>query len=174
MKEIRLIALDVDGVLTDGKLYFGEHGEMAKAFHVFDGMGISLARKSGIKIAVITGRYSPMVQKRAEELHIEYIYQGIGEKLSVFVNICQEMGICLEEAAYIGDDLNDLGCIVQAGFGACPANACAEVKAAAEYCSPLYGGEGAVRDIIEKILKENGTWNALVAAYGAGRMQTEQ
>lgn len=174
MEKIKLIALDVDGVLTDGRLYFGEQGEMAKAFHVFDGMGISLARKAGIAIAIITGRYSSMVQKRAEELHIDYIYQGIGNKQEVLLSLCKTMDITANEVAYVGDDINDLACIELVGFGACPSNACEEVKEVADYVCPVQGGHGAVRHIIEKIMKETELWEAVLSAYRAGTVSGKQ
>ena len=105
MNQIKLIVLDVDGVLTDGKLYIGSNGEEYKAFHTQDGMGISLARYVGIKFAIITGRSSKAVSKRAEELKIDYVYQGISEKIKVLEEIREKTGIQLDEICYVGDNI---------------------------------------------------------------------
>ena len=128
MNEIKLIVLDVDGVLTDGKLYIGNDGEEYKSFHTQDGMGISLARYAGIKFAIITGRTSMAVSKRAEELKIDFVYQGISEKIKALDELREKTGIQLNEICYVGDDINDLPILKIVGFPAAPNNAVPLVK----------------------------------------------
>lgn len=124
-REIKLLAFDVDGVLTDGTIYYGPGGDAMKGFSARDGMGISLARAAGLKTAIITGRRSPMVERRAEDLHIDYVMQNTSDKLAAFSQLCRDLGISMGEAAYMGDDLNDLAVVAKAGCGASPANGCA-------------------------------------------------
>ncbi|MCS0790780.1 HAD-IIIA family hydrolase [Cytobacillus firmus] len=174
MKKIKLIVLDVDGVLTDGKLYMGSDGEEYKAFHTQDGMGISLARYAGIKTAIITGRFSEAVNKRSKELKIDYVFQGIHEKLEVLQQIVSELQIGLNEVCYVGDDINDLPILREVGFPAAPNNAVPYVKEQAEYVSLLKGGEGAVRDIIEFILQEQYDYETLLDDYLYGKIRVVQ
>lgn len=174
MKKIKLIVLDVDGVLTDGKLYMGSDGEEYKAFHTQDGMGISLARYAGIKTAIITGRSSEAVTKRSKELKIDYVFQGIHEKLEVLQQIVSELQIGLNEVCYVGDDINDLPILREVGFPAAPNNAVPYVKEQAVYVSLLKGGEGAVRDIIEFILQEQYDYETLLDDYLYGKIRVVQ
>ncbi|MEK3857191.1 KdsC family phosphatase [Cytobacillus sp. FSL H8-0458] len=174
MKKIKLIVLDVDGVLTDGKLYMGSDGEEYKAFHTQDGMGISLARYAGIKTAIITGRSSEAVTKRSKELKIDYVFQGIHEKLEVLQQIVSELQIGLDEVCYVGDDINDLPILREVGFPAAPNNAVPYVKEQVKYVSLLKGGEGAVRDIIESILQEQYDYETLLDDYLYGKIRVVQ
>jgi 3-deoxy-D-manno-octulosonate 8-phosphate phosphatase (KDO 8-P phosphatase) len=166
-RPIRLVILDVDGVLTDGTLYYGVDGDAMKGFSARDGMGISLARISGLKTAILTGRRSPMVERRAAELHIDYVLQDVTDKLNKLEELCQCEGISLEEIAYMGDDLNDIAVIDCCGLGACPADGCAEARQAADFVAACTGGHGAVRELIEHILKQQGKWQQVLATYGA-------
>lgn len=166
--EIKLVAFDVDGVLTDGTIYYGPDGDAMKGFSARDGMGISLARAAGLRTAVITGRRSPMVERRAADLHIDYVVQDAGDKLAVFEDLCRRMGISLKEGAYMGDDLNDLAVIAAAGCGASPADGCAEVRAAASFVSDYAGGCGALRQWIEYILKQQHQWDRVLHRYQCG------
>ena len=116
VKTIKLLALDVDGVLTDGVIYYGPSGDALKGFSARDGMGITLARMAGLKTAVITGRRSPMVEQRAKDLHIDYVVQEVQNKLTALQQICADLGISLSDVCYMGDDLNDLPLIQSVGF----------------------------------------------------------
>lgn len=148
---IKMLVMDVDGTLTDGHIYFGAEGEMMKAFHVQDGYAIAhILPAKGITPVIITGRSSKIVEKRAAELKIRHLHQGIGDKLSKLKEIAQQIGICAEQIAYIGDDLNDLACIRYCGYTACPADAVPEVRAAVDYICARDGGSGAVREFIDK------------------------
>jgi 3-deoxy-D-manno-octulosonate 8-phosphate phosphatase (KDO 8-P phosphatase) len=174
MKKIKLIVFDVDGVLTDGRLYIGSGGKEFKAFHTQDGMGISIARFAGIKTAIITGRTSEAVTKRAEELKIDYVYQGIQKKMEILDKIISELNLTLEQVCYVGDDINDLPILRVIGFPAAPSNAVEIVKEQAQYISKSNGGDGAVREIIEYILKENHNYPALVEDYLSGKVRVVQ
>ncbi|MCM3652961.1 KdsC family phosphatase [Metabacillus litoralis] len=172
--KIKLIVLDVDGVLTDGRLFIGTDGEEYKAFHTQDGMGISLAHYAGVKTAIITGRKSAAVTKRANELKIDYVYQGIHEKMEVLEEIIQDMQINLSEICYIGDDINDLPIQQAVGFPAAPNNAVEIVKQHVKYVAKLNGGDGAVREIIDLILNESYDYPALLTEYLKGKVKLTQ
>lgn len=172
--KIQLIAFDVDGVLTDGTIYYGPNGDALKGFSARDGMGISLARAAGIKTALITGRRSTMVEQRAADLHIDYVIQNAAAKWPVMENICRTLGITPQEVAYMGDDLNDVEVISRTGFGAAPADACWEAKEAAQFISAYAGGHGALRQWIEQILKKQQQWDAVVSRYFSGKTVLNQ
>ncbi|QGQ48175.1 KdsC family phosphatase [Metabacillus sediminilitoris] len=171
---IKLIVFDVDGVLTDGKLYIGSDREEYKAFHTQDGMGISLAHYAGIKTAIITGRTSESVLKRSEELKINYVHQGIHDKLEVMEQIMKDLDITLEEVCYVGDDINDLPILQVVGFSAAPSNAVPIVKQHVQYISQETGGNGAVREIIDHILNQMGDYSALLTDYLQGKFKITQ
>lgn len=164
-KPIKLLVLDVDGVLTNGQLVIGPEGEAHKCFHAHDGMGISLARKAGIRTAIITGRSSRIVAQRAAELKITDIYQGTDDKGAALRDIMSRAQLRPEQVAYVGDDINDLPALLQAGLACAVANAVPEVQQRAHYISTKTGGCGAVREIIELILKAQGKWEALIDSY---------
>ena len=150
---IRMLVMDVDGTLTDGHIYIGAKGETMKAFHVQDGYGIAhILPKLGIIPVIITGRSSRIVEKRAAELKIVHLYQGIIDKLSKLNEIAAELHIPAEEIAYIGDDLNDLECIRYCGHTGCPADAVPEVMGAVDYVCKRNGGSGAVREFIDHLI----------------------
>lgn len=167
-RDIKLLAFDVDGVLTDGTIYYGPGGDAMKGFSARDGMGISLARAAGLKTAIITGRRSPMVERRAEDLHIDYVMQNTSDKLAAFSQLCRDLGISMGEAAYMGDDLNDLAVVAKAGCGASPADGCAEVREAASFVSAYAGGHGALREWVEYILKQQHQWDSVLSRYMSG------
>ena len=164
-KPIKLIIFDVDGVLTAGHIIFGQDGEALKAFHCQDGMGISLAHKAGLKTAIITGRESQIVHRRATELRIGDIHQGAADKVIALHSLMQKHCLTFEQIAYVGDDINDLPVMVQVGLPCAVANAVPEVKAVAKYIAIRQGGNGAVRDIIEYILKSQNAWENMIAEY---------
>ncbi|CVK19963.1 KdsC family phosphatase [Sporomusa sphaeroides] len=163
--QVKLIIFDVDGVLTGGHIIFGQEGEALKAFHCQDGMGISLAHKAGLKTAIITGRNSEIVRRRGTELNIGDIHQGAADKVTAMQELIKKHALTPEQIAYVGDDINDLPVMVQIGFPCAVANAVAEVKAVARYISGRPGGDGAVREIIEHILKAQGKWDRIIAEY---------
>jgi 3-deoxy-D-manno-octulosonate 8-phosphate phosphatase (KDO 8-P phosphatase) len=154
---IKLFAFDIDGVLTDGRLYYAAEGEQAglKVFHVHDGMGLSLLKKAGIKLAAISGRGAPATQCRLEELGIDHIHLGVKDKSAVLAAILKEDGISANEAVFVGDDLIDISAMQMSGLAIAPNNAVAEVKAIADFVTELHGGMGAIREAAHYILDLN-------------------
>jgi 3-deoxy-D-manno-octulosonate 8-phosphate phosphatase (KDO 8-P phosphatase) len=181
-RKIRLLLFDVDGVLTDGKLYVfpvpceGPQRIVveAKGFSAHDGAGISLARIGGLKTGLITRRNSETVALRARDLRLEYVYQGITDKLAAFREIIDKEGIDASAAAFVGDDVIDLPPMQNCGLSIAVANARSEVKKGAHYITPNAGGEGALRDAIEYILKAQGKWKQAVKEYVAGESKSRQ
>jgi 3-deoxy-D-manno-octulosonate 8-phosphate phosphatase (KDO 8-P phosphatase) len=171
-KKIKLLLFDVDGVLTDGKLFLfpvqtaqGQLVVEAKGFHAQDGAGISIARIAGIKTGLITRRNSETVALRARDLRLEVVRQGSRDKLKVFREILENERLTASEVAFVGDDVIDLPVMRNCGFSVAVANARREVKDAAHYVTPHAGGEGAARDVIEFILKAQGLWKQSVETY---------
>ena len=151
--KVKMLVMDVDGTLTDGHIYVGAEGEMMKAFHVQDGYGIAhILPQLGVTPVIITGRSSRIVEKRAAELKISHLHQGIGDKLAKLQEVAAQLGATAEEIAYIGDDVNDLDCIRWCGCTACPADAVPEVLEAVDYVCKRDGGRGAVREFIDSVL----------------------
>ena len=165
LAKIRLLALDVDGVMTDGSIIIGQEGELSKHFDARDGMGISLALRHGIQVALITGRHSEIVLHRAMELGISSVYENVIYKGKVLEQASKELDIPLEETAFMGDDLNDLPALSRAAVTLAPADASPEVRERAMLVSSCAGGHGAVRDVIERILKAKGLWEGIVRSY---------
>ena len=151
---IKLILLDVDGTLTDSGIYHGNNGEELKKFNVKDGYAIVNAQELGIEFGIITGKESELVRTRANELNIKYLYQGISEKTLILDKIMQITGLQKEEIAYMGDDLNDIKIMKKVGFSGTPLDGVNEAKIIADFVSTKNGGEGAVREFIETILKK--------------------
>jgi 3-deoxy-D-manno-octulosonate 8-phosphate phosphatase (KDO 8-P phosphatase) len=179
-RKIKLLLFDVDGVLTDGKLFFlpdrqnkqqgaselSAQGSLEfKGFHAHDGVANSLARIGGIRTGLITRRYSETVALRARDLKLEIICQGIRDKGTAFRKIVQDASLTLDAAAFVGDDVVDLPAMRAAGFAIAVKNARADVKAEAHYVTPHAGGEGALRDAVEFILKAQGRWKQVLEAY---------
>ena len=162
---IKTVIFDVDGVLTDRTIAVGTTGELMKNFNCQDGLGISLLHQSGIKTAIITGRTSKIVEIRSQELKITDVYQGVKNKLAAFQALKEAYQLREDEIAYVGDDLIDLPVMIRVGLACAVNNAVAEVKGIAHYIATRDGGKGAVREIAEMILKEQGKWNSLVEAY---------
>lgn len=153
---IRLVLMDVDGVLTDGKILYDSAGTELKAFNVKDGLGISLALRAGLELGIITARKSPMVERRAQELGIRHLFQATKIKLPAFEALTSKLGLEAEQVAYIGDDLPDLPSLRLAGLACCPADAVQAVRKVCHLISDYRGGDGAVRDILEFILESQG------------------
>ncbi|MEO1654773.1 MAG: HAD hydrolase family protein, partial [Bacteroidota bacterium] len=153
-KKIKLLAVDVDGVLTDAGMYYAQSGDELKKFHTHDGKGLQIAREKGIHLAIITGEDTHIVKKRAEKLKIEDVYQGIQDKLKVATELLNRLGLELEQMAYIGDDINDLELLKKVGVAACPANAVSKVKQIpGMLILDKAGGEGAVRAFVEYLVE---------------------
>ena len=165
LKKIKLLALDVDGVLTDGSLYIGGEGEICKSFNAKDGLGISCALRNGVQVAIITGRRSAIIHRRAEELGITLLREGVNDKYAELQQLAQELEMERNAIAYMGDDLNDLPAFQAAGVAFAPADAVPEVAAAADFVMQRRGGAGAVREAIEMLLRAQDKWEQVVAAY---------
>ena len=166
-QKIELVIFDVDGVLTDGKIYIGNDGELFKAFNCHDGFGITNAQKAGLKTAIITGRNSPCTTNRARELKINSVKQGQMNKRGAYKELKSEFNLTDEQIAYVADDVIDLPVFVQVGFRAAVADAAAEVKERAHFIADNIGGNGAVRDVLEFILKVQGKWDKIISQYTA-------
>lgn len=164
-KQIKLLLVDVDGVLTDGRLYYGNNGEELKAFDIQDGLGIKLLQRGGVQVGIITGRVSALLQRRADELGMEPVVQGREDKLTALNELLQNMSIELDEIAFIGDDLPDLAVINRVGLGITVANGNAAVAAKAKWQTSRCGGNGAVREAAEMILAAQGKLDRALAAY---------
>lgn len=165
--KIRLLLLDVDGVMTDGRIVYDDHGNETKAFDVKDGHGLKLLQRAGIRVGIITGRQSPVVDRRAAELGIDLVYQGAKDKLVPFREILHKTGLTADQIAYVGDDLPDVPILRRVGFAATVADALAEVKPHVHYVTRHPGGRGAVREICDLLLKETGRWESVAARYFA-------
>jgi len=164
-QSIELLLADVDGVLTDGRIVFNNQGIETKQFHIRDGMGIRLWHKAGYRFGVLSLRSSQVVKMRAAELDVRIVRQGAADKLATTKEILAEAGLSLQQAAYLGDDLPDLPVIRAVGLGIAVADACEEVRQAAAYVTRLPGGTGAVREVIEMILKAQGRWDEVIQVY---------
>ena len=164
-KNIKLVLLDVDGVLTDGRLYYGNSGEELKAFDIQDGLGIKLLQKGGVKVGIITGRRSALLQRRAEELAISPLVQGREDKWLALNEMMEDLGVSLEEIAFVGDDLPDLAVIKRVGLGITPANGSHIVASQADWQTKNSGGDGAVREVAELVLSAQDKLESILAAY---------
>lgn len=162
---IRLLLLDVDGVMTDGRIIFDDRGGEIKAFDVKDGHGLKLLQRAGIRIGIITGRQSPVVERRAAELGIDLVYQGAKDKLEPFHDVLRKTGLDAEAVAYVGDDIVDLPILLRVGFAATVADGHEELKSRVHYVTERPGGRGAVREICDLLLKESGRWGQVTARY---------
>ncbi|MCE7519578.1 KdsC family phosphatase [Vreelandella titanicae] len=169
LRRARLLALDVDGVLTDGRLYFQADGIEIKAFHTQDGHGLKLLKRVGVHVALITGRDSPMVSQRAAALGIDHVHQGCEDKLATLRGLCQRLDIELEQVAYCGDDLPDLAAIKRCGVGITVPNAPDYMHTHADWTTERLGGHGAVREICDTLLESQGHWGAVLDTYLHGR-----
>jgi 3-deoxy-D-manno-octulosonate 8-phosphate phosphatase (KDO 8-P phosphatase) len=153
LKEIRLLVMDVDGTLTDGAMYYGPDGEVMKRFMTRDGMGITLLHKAGIMTAIITSEDTPIVRARAQKLKIEHVRMGVHDKSTALRSMASDLAIPLEHIAYIGDDVNDLHVMKICGVSACPSDAVEAIRNTANIICTSVGGNGAVREFAEAILR---------------------
>ena len=165
LQGICLLALDVDGVLTDGSINMGAQGELFKSFYAQDGLGISVALRSGLQIAIIKGRKSEIIHRRAQELGIQMVQEGVKDKYLALEQLQNQLGLSRGQVAYMGDDLNDLPAFRAAGVTFAPADAVEEVREAASFVTEAAGGRGAVREAIAMILRAQNKWQQIVNAY---------
>jgi 3-deoxy-D-manno-octulosonate 8-phosphate phosphatase (KDO 8-P phosphatase) len=164
-KKLKLLILDVDGVLTDGKLFFDNDGNEYKSFHAQDGHGIKMLRQTGVEVAVISGRKSKSVALRMKNLGIEYVYQGHENKIAAFNEIIEKIGITPEQAAHVGDDVIDLPVMIRVGLAIAVNDANFAVKQHADWCTALPGGQGAVREVCDFIMQAQGHFDEMLNAY---------
>jgi 3-deoxy-D-manno-octulosonate 8-phosphate phosphatase (KDO 8-P phosphatase) len=169
LKKIKMILMDVDGVLTGGEIIYTSAGDELKVFHIHDGMGVTLARMAGLKTGIITGRMSEMVRRRAEELKFDVVVQGQVHKLAAYEDIRRRFGLDDAEIAYIGDDLVDLCILERVGFSAAVSDAVAAVKNVCDYVTAAGGGRGAVREVIDLVLDGQRKLDALVDQLASGQ-----
>jgi 3-deoxy-D-manno-octulosonate 8-phosphate phosphatase (KDO 8-P phosphatase) len=162
---VKLLLMDCDGVLTDGRIWILENGEDQKAFHTRDGLGIDLLHRAGLKSGIISGRTSSALERRAQSLGVSYLWQGRDDKRQAFADTLAQAQVTNEEVAFVGDDLTDLPLMRQSGLAIAVADAVPEVKAHAHYVTSAKGGKGAVREVVELILKAQGRWDDLVKSY---------
>ncbi len=172
--QIELLVLDVDGVLTDGRVIYGDSGVEIKAFHVRDGSALVWWRQAGKQAAILSGRSSPTVATRAAELGIDAVAQGAGDKLLVFQALLAQQGLRPEQACYVGDDMPDVPVLGRCGLAVAVADACVEARALAHYVTRACGGRGAVRETIELVMHAQGLWSAVVSKYAASGTGTIQ
>lgn len=164
-KKIKLLILDVDGVMTDNHLYYNDEGVETKTFYTRDGHGMVMLQKSDVEIGIITGRKSQLVANRMRDLKVKHVYQGVPDKLPTFLKLIEELKINLEEIAYVGDDILDLPILKRVGFSITPADGDIEVKPHVDYISEFKGGRGCVREVCEIIMRSQGTWQQHMDFY---------
>lgn len=152
----KLVITDIDGVWTDGGMYYDQTGNEWKKFHTYDSAGVLFCHKQNIPVAIITGEETEIVKRRSEKLKIDYLYQGISNKLEVAKSLCNKLNISLNEVAYIGDDINDLELLQKVGFSGAPTNAPDYIKDKVMVITKKSGGEGAFREFVEYVLNNNG------------------
>jgi len=167
LKAIKMLLLDVDGVLTDGQIIISDSGAETKAFDVRDGHGLKLLQRAGIEVGIITGRSSQVVAHRMRELGIELVYQGAKNKLEPFQKILEQFRLTPQQVAYVGDDIVDLPVLRRAGWSATVADACPDLFDLVDFVSSKPGGRGAVREVCEMLLKAQGHWSVLTQRYFA-------
>ena len=165
IQKVKLLILDVDGVLTDGRIIYGDHGDELKFFDVQDGFGLVLLRRAGIPTVVISAKKSRVNQRRAKELRIAKLYQNVREKLKIFEKVVAKMKLKHDEVCFIGDDLMDLPVLSRVGFAVAVPNAVDEVKEVAHYVTLKKGGRGAVREVGDLILKTQAKWPRVTERY---------
>jgi 3-deoxy-D-manno-octulosonate 8-phosphate phosphatase (KDO 8-P phosphatase) len=162
---IKLLLMDCDGVLTDGRLWLTGDSDEQKSFNTHDGLGLSLLHRAGLRSGIITGRNSKAVSRRAQELGVEFVHQGNPDKIAAFEQILKQADVSESEVAFVGDDLPDIPLMNRAELSVAVADAVAETRSVAHYVTRARGGRGAVREVIELILKSQGRWHDLVDDY---------
>lgn len=169
LKKIKYFVIDVDGTMTDGGIYYDEHGNEQKKFCTKDAAGFFCAQRVGIKIVILTGRECAATSRRMKEMNVDFLFQNVKDKKKFLKEFMKKNNIYKEDMGYIGDDINDFETMKLTGFVGCPADSCTEILECADYISEKNGGYGAVRDVIEYVLRRRSEWNQAVAnVYGAG------
>ena len=163
--KIKLVITDIDGVWTDGGMYYDLHGNELKKFNTSDSAGVIFLKLLEIPIAIMSGENVPIVSNRAKKLQIKHVFLGVEDKLKIASDFCEELGISLDEVAFIGDDINDIKLLQAVGYSACPENAPDYVKKYAQLTIPVKGGKGAFRAFVEKLLKENQLFDKALELY---------
>jgi 3-deoxy-D-manno-octulosonate 8-phosphate phosphatase (KDO 8-P phosphatase) len=164
-KKVKLLIVDVDGVLTDGRIIYSDSGDQLKFFDVTDGMGLALFSRAGLKSAILTAKGSRLVSRRSKDMHVDKVYQNAHRKLEVFKKILSDFSVTPEEVCFIGDDVVDVPVLKKVGLAVSVPNAVPEVKNEAHYITKRKGGRGAVREIIDIILKSQGKWDEVMRRY---------
>ncbi len=159
------LVLDVDGVLTDGRLHLGEAGELFKSFHVRDGLAMKLAQAAGLRVAILSARTSEIVRRRAAEIEIEEVIQGSSDKGHALRELLDRQDLAADAVAYVGDDLQDLPVLTAVGLSMAPADAVAEVRQRVDYVTEARGGNGCVREVVERLLTARGAWRSQVHRF---------
>jgi 3-deoxy-D-manno-octulosonate 8-phosphate phosphatase (KDO 8-P phosphatase) len=162
---VRLMGFDIDGVMTDGRLYFSPNGDELKTFFSRDGLGLKMLQRAGIELAIITGRDSAIVTRRAENLGIKLVFQGVEDKRAVMARLLEEKRLDFSQAGYMGDDVVDLGVMTACGFAATVPDCHGAVRQIADYVARAPAGAGAVREVCELLLQAQGKWDSTLAAY---------
>ena len=166
-KKITLLMMDADGVLTDGRILYGNYGDELQSFDVKDGMGMWLWHQAGMQSVILSGRRSPMVNRRSKETQVNRVYQGVKDKKKVYLAILKEMGKLEEEVCYIGDDLLDLAVFQRVGLAVAVADAVPEARSQAHYITERSGGKGAVREVVDLLLRAAGRWEKVTQQFRA-------
>ena len=174
LSAVRMLVLDVDGVLTTGGIVYTDSGEESKVFDVKDGLGIRVASEAGLQIALMTGRVSQVVQRRARDLHVQHTLQRVGDKAAALPTLATETGLPLASIAFMGDDLNDREAMKLAGVSIAPADAVPEIVAIADLVTDASGGRGAARQAIEAILRAQDRWEQAVEKYVQGLAERDR
>ncbi len=164
-RKIKLLLLDVDGVLTDGRIIYDSKSRDSKFFDVHDGLGVYLLSRAGIKTVLITAKGSATIRPRARDMRVAEVFSNVSPKSALLVKLLKKYGVLRDEVCFVGDDLVDLGLMKIVGFGIAVANACAEIKGVASYITSKHGGRGAVREVAELILKAQGKWEEVIRTY---------
>jgi YrbI family 3-deoxy-D-manno-octulosonate 8-phosphate phosphatase len=161
----KLVITDIDGVWTDGGMYYDQYDNELKKFNTADSAGVLFLKLLNIPVAIITGENTEIVRRRSDKLKIDYLFLGVKDKVSVAVDLCKKLNLSLDEVAYIGDDINDIKLLTKVGFSACPNNAPSYIKAKVNLVIPTNGGDGAFRDFVETILLKNNLLDTVLNHY---------
>lgn len=162
---VQLMIFDIDGILTDGSLHFGPDGEMMKTFNVLDGHGIKLLQQAGVPAAIISARQSPILARRAADLGVAHVFQGVHDKLAAFEQLLSRCGLDAQACGFVGDDVIDLPILLRVGFAASVPNGHPEVRSRVHYVTQMHGGRGAAREICDFLLRAQGKYEAALAPY---------
>ncbi len=169
-RKIKLVICDIDGVLTDGRIIYDSEGRELKNFHVLDGLGLVLLKKAGIQTGIISARNSKVVAHRAKELKVDHVFTGVFPKLAAYEQLIKKLKLTDDEVCFIGDDLPDLGVMKRVGLAVAVSNAVTETKKVAHFITRKNGGEGAVREVTERILKAQGFWTRILKEMSSSRV----